>query len=171
MWGCWRSGCRCRCNTIGRRCCYRCWRRCSRRPSLYLWPAGRRWDWRARRSEASLWAARSRECITSEWRRCACRRCALFRRDCALSVVLAIVISFVALWLAFQFREEARRGGWRKVFSAIVMGAAIPVMHYTGMAAASFMPAATAGDLSHALSISSLGMAGIIRRHSSSVSA
>jgi two-component system, sensor histidine kinase and response regulator len=81
----------------------------------------------------------------------------------AVSVALAIVISFVALLLTFHFRGETTSGGWRKALSAVVMGAAIPVMHYTGMAAASFT--ATPGDygnLSHALGISTLGMAGIV---------
>jgi len=41
------------------------------------------------------------------------------------------------------------------------MGAAIPVMHYTGMAAASFTPSGMPADLSHAASISTLGTAGI----------
>src|SRR6202163_2870311 len=41
------------------------------------------------------------------------------------------------------------------------MGAAIPVMHYTGMAAAGFMPSGVAADLSHSVSISTLGTAGI----------
>ena len=45
--------------------------------------------------------------------------------------------------------------------SAIVMGAAIPIMHYTGMAAASFMPSPMSPDLTHAVDISSLGIAGI----------
>ena len=58
-----------------------------------------------------------------------------------VSVVLAIVISFVALWLTFHFRGDTTGGGWLKSASALVMGAAIPVMHYTGMAAASFTPA------------------------------
>ena len=80
-----------------------------------------------------------------------------------ISIVVAIVISFVAIWLAFYFREETRSGGWRKALSALLMGAAIPMMHYTGMAAASFSPSMTIeGGLSHALSISSLGMASII---------
>ncbi|HEY0702749.1 MAG TPA: response regulator [Candidatus Acidoferrales bacterium] len=75
----------------------------------------------------------------------------------AASVVLAMVISLVALWLTFRFRGEKRSGGWRKVLSAALMGAAIPAMHYTGMAAASFVPAAEMdGGLAHALSISSL---------------
>ena len=79
------------------------------------------------------------------------------------SVVLAIVISLVALWLTFHFRGETRSGGWRKALSAVVMGAAVPVMHYTGMAAARFTPSMlTDGNLSHALSISSLVTTGIV---------
>jgi two-component system sensor histidine kinase/response regulator len=81
----------------------------------------------------------------------------------ALSVVLAFVISLVALWLTFHCRGETTFWGWRKIISALVMGAAIPVMHYTGMAAASFAPSTLVhGDLSHALSISSLGIASVI---------
>ena len=80
-----------------------------------------------------------------------------------ISVVLAVVISLVALWLTFHFRKETRSGSWRKTLSAVAMGAAIPAMHYTGMAAVDFTPAASVnGDLSHALSISSLGMTGIV---------
>jgi two-component system sensor histidine kinase/response regulator len=80
-----------------------------------------------------------------------------------ISIVLAIVISLVAVWLTFHFREEKRSGGWRKALSAVVMGAAVPVMHYTGMAAASFTPSASIeGNLSHALNISWLGTMGII---------
>ena len=81
----------------------------------------------------------------------------------ALSVLLAFVISLVALWLTFHFRGEPISWGWRKIVSALVMGAAIPVMHYTGMAAASFAPSTLVhGDLSHALSISSLSIASVI---------
>jgi two-component system, cell cycle sensor histidine kinase and response regulator CckA len=79
----------------------------------------------------------------------------------ALSIGLAIIISFVALWLAFLTREDRQGSVLRKIASAAVMGAAIPVMHYTGMAAANFMPASAAPDLSHSVSISTLGTAGI----------
>ncbi len=79
----------------------------------------------------------------------------------SLSVVLAVVISFVALWLTFHLREAASATGPRKLASAIVMGAAIPVMHYTGMAAVTFLPMASAPDLAHAVEVSSLGVAGI----------
>src|SRR6266705_1383976 len=67
-----------------------------------------------------------------------------------LSVLLAVVISLVALWLTFHFRRDARTWSWRKSASAVVMGLAIPVMHYTGMAAVTFTPAMMHGDLSHA---------------------
>jgi PAS domain S-box-containing protein len=88
--------------------------------------------------------------------------CQYSRGIVTISVVLAIVISLVALWLTFYFRGEAKSGGWRKALSAVVMGTAVPVMHYTGMAAASFTPSISSrGDLSHALSITSLGTTGI----------
>ena len=79
----------------------------------------------------------------------------------SLSVALAIVISLVALWLTFHLREERGALGWRKLASALVMGAAIPVMHYTGMAAATFRPMSGALDLTHSVKISSLGTVGI----------
>ena len=78
-----------------------------------------------------------------------------------LSVVFAILISLAALWITFHFRDEKTGIGWEKLAGAVVMGAAIPVMHYTGMAAASFTLAGMPADLSHAVSISTLGTAGI----------
>ena len=78
-----------------------------------------------------------------------------------MSVVFAVLISFAALWITFHFRDEKKGIGWEKLTGAVVMGAAIPVMHYTGMAAASFTPSGTPVDLSHAVSISALGTAGI----------
>ena len=79
-----------------------------------------------------------------------------------LSVVLAIVISFVAMWLTFGLRGQANTWSWRKTGCAVLMGLAIPTMHYVGMAAVSFMPAPLpASELTHAVSISQLGLAGI----------
>jgi two-component system, sensor histidine kinase and response regulator len=78
-----------------------------------------------------------------------------------VSIVLAIVISLVALWLVSLSLGDASSIGWRKVASALVMGAAIPVMHYTGMAAASFTATSMVPDLSHAVAITTLGTAGI----------
>src|SRR2546429_5569380 len=78
-----------------------------------------------------------------------------------LSVVFAVLISLAALWITFHFRNAKTGIGWEKLAGAVVMGAAIPVMHYTGMAAASFTPSGMPLDLSHAVSISILGTGGI----------
>jgi PAS domain S-box-containing protein len=79
----------------------------------------------------------------------------------AVSVVLAIAISFVALYLVFQARTRTERVTLMKALSALLMGAAIPVMHYTGMAAAWFTASDTLPDRRHAISISALGTVGI----------
>jgi Bacterial signalling protein N terminal repeat len=50
----------------------------------------------------------------------------------------------VALWLTFHVRTETNSMGWRKLASAVLMGSAIPVMHYTGMAAVTFRPMTSA---------------------------
>ena len=78
-----------------------------------------------------------------------------------LSVVFAVLISLAALWITFHFRDQKMGIGREKLAGAVVMGAAIPVMHYTGMAAARFTPSGAPVDLSHAVSISTLGTAGI----------
>ena len=78
----------------------------------------------------------------------------------ALSILLAILFSLIALLMAFGLRDETRWSVPRRLGSALVMGAAISAMHYTGMAAASFFPAPPP-DLSHALSISPLANNGI----------
>jgi len=79
-----------------------------------------------------------------------------------LSVVFAVLISLVALWITFHFRDEKKGIDWGKTAGAVLMGTAIPVMHYTGMAAASFTPSGMPADLSHAVSISTLGTIGIV---------
>src|SRR3979490_439319 len=78
-----------------------------------------------------------------------------------LSVLFAVLISLVALWITFHFRDEKKGTDWGKTAGAVLMGTAIPVMHYTGMAAASFTPSGIPADLSHAVSISTLGTIGI----------
>jgi len=87
--------------------------------------------------------------------------CSYDLRLLILSVVLAIAISLVALWLTFRFRENTKAFAWWKAASAIVMGAAIPVMHYTGMAAARFTPSTVVPDTTHAVSTSTLGITGV----------
>jgi PAS domain S-box-containing protein len=77
------------------------------------------------------------------------------------SVLIAALFSLIALLLAFGLREETRWSVPRRLGSAIVMGAAVSAMHYTGMAAATFIPSATLPNLSHALNISPVGNNGI----------
>lgn len=79
----------------------------------------------------------------------------------ALSVGLAIAIALVAIRLIFFFRSRSG-WGWRKIAAALVMGSAIPVTHYVGMAAVSFVPMPLDPvDLRHAISISDLGIVSI----------
>ncbi|MGA7849170.1 MAG: MHYT domain-containing protein [Terriglobales bacterium] len=76
------------------------------------------------------------------------------------SLLLAILFSLIALLMAFDLREETRWSVPRRLGSAMVMGVAVSAMHYTGMAAASFIPAPSPG-LSYAVSISPLANNGI----------
>ncbi|MEO8070792.1 MAG: MHYT domain-containing protein, partial [Acidobacteriota bacterium] len=79
-----------------------------------------------------------------------------------LAVVIAVFASFVALRLAFHFRSEGRDASTMKVLSAGAMGLIVAVLHYTGAAAVTFIPAPVPGHISHAVAISTLGLAGIV---------
>ncbi|MGH7448712.1 MAG: MHYT domain-containing protein, partial [Longimicrobiales bacterium] len=61
----------------------------------------------------------------------------------AASILIAVVASFVALWLAFRYRlDRSGRARWIRIGGGIVMGFAISGMHYTAMAAVRFIPGA-----------------------------
>ncbi|WP_250459822.1 MHYT domain-containing protein [Microbulbifer litoralis] len=66
-----------------------------------------------------------------------------------ISVIIGVLASCAALWLAFHMR-----GQWQMFGSALIMGVAVCGMHYTGMAAANYrhtgtIPGATfAGTMS-----------------------
>jgi signal transduction histidine kinase/CheY-like chemotaxis protein len=80
----------------------------------------------------------------------------------ALSVFLGIAISFVAIRLTFAVRHHTSSWSWQKTRNALIMGLAIPVVHYVGMAAVTFVPAPLSGaELKHAIDISNLGVASI----------
>ena len=79
----------------------------------------------------------------------------------SLSIVIAVVVSLVALWLAFRFRAEQRPFAPLKLASAAVMGFAVAGMHYTGMAAATFQSSGIVHDMTGAVNVSTLGVAGI----------
>jgi len=78
-----------------------------------------------------------------------------------LSVLIAVIASLAALGFPFDYRENSRSTILAKVISASMMGAAISLMHYTGMMAARFFPSTILPDISHAVSVSGLGLSGI----------
>jgi two-component system, sensor histidine kinase and response regulator len=82
-------------------------------------------------------------------------------RIVAASILIAVVVSVVALLLAFRLRDINREFSPSKIASAVVMGFAIASMHYTGMAAVSFTPAPLVDDVSHSIEVTALGGLGI----------
>ena len=79
----------------------------------------------------------------------------------ALATITAIGFSLMSLWLMFFFREDVVGPKLRKLGSAVLLGAAISIMHYIGMASVSFGSSPALPDLSHAVPISDLGILGI----------
>jgi two-component system, sensor histidine kinase and response regulator len=78
-----------------------------------------------------------------------------------LSIVLAVVVSLAALGLTFMFRED-RPEKSAKIICSVIMGVAIPAMHYTAMAAVSYTPMTEAPDLTNAAGVSLLANAAIV---------
>ena len=59
----------------------------------------------------------------------------------ALSILIAVAASVLALWSAYTLRfDNFLSAFWKRAGSAVIQGSAIYGMHYTGMAAASFAP-------------------------------
>ncbi len=73
-----------------------------------------------------------------------------------VSVIIPILLSLMALQLTFLFPDKATAPKLRKAASVLLLGAANPAMHYTGMAATTFLRSNRAPDFSHAVSISLL---------------
>jgi PAS domain S-box-containing protein len=80
----------------------------------------------------------------------------------ALSVLFAIAGSLLSLRLTFLFRDQATGRKLRKAASALAMGTAISIMHYTGMAAATFTVSAAVPNLSFAVRLTTLGTVAIV---------
>jgi PAS domain S-box-containing protein len=79
-----------------------------------------------------------------------------------LSIVVAVGGSLLSLRLAFFFRTRAAGTRGRKTTGALLMGGAICLMHYTGMAAVTFIAFPRVFDESHVVQVTLLGTAGII---------
>ena len=61
------------------------------------------------------------------------------------SIGIAIVASWVALWIAFTLRGSERHILWQRCGAGLAMGLAIAGMHYTGMSAAVFRSGSVCG--------------------------
>lgn len=69
-----------------------------------------------------------------------------------LSILIAVVASAAALWIAFRLRQQATpRVRLARAGAAVLMGLAIVGMHYTGMAAANFADGSFCGALADGL--------------------
>jgi PAS domain S-box-containing protein len=79
-----------------------------------------------------------------------------------LSVLIAIAASLMSLWLTFVFRNGPTGWRLRKAGSALLMGAGISTMHFTGMAAANFTATTGIPDFARSVRVTSLGVAGIL---------
>lgn len=78
-----------------------------------------------------------------------------------LSIVVAVVLAVLALWVRFGLKRFNMSSIALTLLSALVMGSAITGMHYTGMAAARFVPPAGFAPDSQSSSISWLLAMGI----------
>ena len=76
-----------------------------------------------------------------------------------LSVLIAVSVAFVALWVFNHFREETQSSwSWPRLGSALLLGTAIPGLHYTAMAGASFTSSThIVGSVNYAADVSILG--------------
>ena len=74
------------------------------------------------------------------------------------SLVVAIGFSWLALSIAFLARRRSKPSEWLRVGASSLMGAGIAAMHYTAMAAVTFIPERIAASSGHTQEISPIGM-------------
>lgn len=79
-----------------------------------------------------------------------------------LSIVIAVVASLAALTLAFDFQHEPKGTVFAMLMSAAIMGVAIASMHYVAMTSVSFESSNFIGNTLYAVSVSRLGMVGVM---------
>lgn len=81
----------------------------------------------------------------------------------ALSVLIAISASTVALWIFRRLREdESRRGGILKAGAAVLLGFAITGLHYTAMTASHFSAASNEEMAPHGFILATDGLAAAV---------
>ncbi|NWB30074.1 putative bifunctional diguanylate cyclase/phosphodiesterase [Pseudomonas gingeri] len=74
------------------------------------------------------------------------------------SLVIAVVASAAALWIAFHLRRNTPHVRLARCGAAVVMGLAIVGMHYTGMAAANFADGSFCGAANSVLAVKGLDL-------------
>lgn len=79
----------------------------------------------------------------------------------SLSVAIAVLVSAVAILVTFLFRED-KPNLLLKVICSVMMGIAIPAMHYTAMIAVTYTRMNEAPDLTNAVDISALASTAIV---------
>jgi diguanylate cyclase len=79
-----------------------------------------------------------------------------------LSVIIAILASGAALWIAFHLRRHLPMVRPMRAAAAVVMGFAIVAMHYTGMAAAQFPLGSVCGAVHEGVSAGWLALVIIV---------
>lgn len=79
----------------------------------------------------------------------------------AASVLVAVGLSTLALWLGFALNNQQRHSDRERLLGGAVMGAGIAAMHYTAMAAVSFHANAMEFSTAWTVQIGSLGMVAI----------
>jgi len=80
----------------------------------------------------------------------------------ALSIIVAVSFSMMALWLTFYFRKDVgQRVGGRRLGGATVMGLGISAMHYTAMSAVTFMSGGMTFSTDATMRVSTLGILAI----------
>lgn len=78
-----------------------------------------------------------------------------------MSVAVALIVALAALGLTYLFRDEGHDNVLKGV-CAVIMGFAVPAMHYTGMAAVSFKAMAETPDMTNAIDLSGVANIAIV---------
>jgi diguanylate cyclase (GGDEF)-like protein/PAS domain S-box-containing protein len=83
-------------------------------------------------------------------------------RVVALSVVVAVAFSWLALQISFRIRRRPDIREWLRLMGAAVMGTGIAAMHYTAMAAVTFRGDSMRYSTENTIRVSTIGVAAIV---------
>ncbi|HEY0794756.1 MAG TPA: diguanylate cyclase [Acidisarcina sp.] len=79
-----------------------------------------------------------------------------------VSVIVAVAFSCMSLWIAFAARLDYGAANWRRTGGAVLMGSGIAAMHYTAMAAVTFLSGDMAYSAAGNIKMSTLGIAAVV---------